>query len=468
MATLPAVLIAAPFSGSGKTTLTTGIVRALTHRGKAVAPFKVGPDYIDPTYHALAAGRPCHNLDSWMLGEDGVQTTFTSGVVQDTDIAIIEGVMGLFDGATGEGITGSSAHIALMLDIPVILVIDARGMAHSAAALVKGYKDFDSRLNLAGVILNRVGSARHAKICQQSIETETGVPVVGYIERNVALQIPERHLGLVPTAENGDWELFIETTALQVAQTVDLELLQTIAAQSNYQRPAVRPQRSTISHVASQPLREQPSSLKIALAKDAAFSFTYAANETLLTQAGATLLPFSPLQNEPIPEDADMLILSGGFPELYARQLSKATNFFASLDQFRGFIYAECGGLMVLTQGIIDQQDQYWPMAGLLSGMVRMTDKVTLGYRQVTAMLDSPLFAAGDTIRGHEFHYSNWLERPDYLPYAYKVEPRSGLDGFQAGVRTRNILASYIHLNFHAKPEIVERLLNHAVVARAA
>ncbi len=451
MTTIPALLIAAPFSGSGKTTLTTGLIRALRLQGYGVAPFKVGPDYIDPSYHAMAAGRPCLNLDSWMLGEDGVKATFAANIDDRTDIAIIEGVMGLFDGATGEGITGSSAHIALLLQIPVILVIDARGMAHSAAAMVKGYKDFIPELNLAGVILNRVGSARHASICQQSIEEMTGVPVVGYMRRDAALQIPERHLGLVPTSEDGQWESFIESTAQRAAETINLDQLRTLADQSHWTQP---------SHQPSHQPTTKPTTKTIAIAKDAAFSFTYAANETALTEAGATLIPFSPLDNEPIPAQADIVLLSGGFPELYARKLSKCSAFFDSLRAFRGFVYAECGGLMVLTQGIIDQQDQYWPMAGLVSGMVRMTDKVTLGYREVTALHDSPLFEKGDTIRGHEFHYSKWMQRPDSLPHAYEVQPRSGLAGWQAGVQRNNIFASYIHLNFYARPALIERLLS--------
>ncbi len=450
---IPRLVIAAPMSGSGKTTIATGLIAALVTLGLRVAPFKVGPDYIDPTYHALAAGRASRNLDAWMLPPERVRALFAHGAA-DTDIALVEGVMGLFDGYSGRDDAGSTAHIARLLDAPVLLVLDASTMARSAAAIVQGLRDFDPRVRLAGVLLNRVGSGGHARMVMEAIESEVSVPVVGYLRRDDILNLPERHLGLIPTLEAGRWRAWLERTRETIAGTVNLEsVLELARAAPELPIPICDPfaRNSDAGHAT------------IAVARDAAFNFIYEDNLDLLRAAGAQIVFFSPLSDRGLPRGTQGLYLCGGFPEIYAAQLAGNSEMRANIRAaFHSAlpIYAECGGLMYLTEQIVDQQNAAYAMVGLLPGRSIMTGCLTLGYRTARAPRDNWLWRAGETIRGHEFHYSSWENRPQDLSPAFELLPNEfeqevRIEGTQVG----NLIASYVHLHFLARPELATRFV---------
>jgi cobyrinic acid a,c-diamide synthase len=446
------LVIAGTHSGVGKTTLTAGLIAALGRRGLSVQPFKAGPDYIDPSYHSLAAGRPCRNLDTWMVPPERVCALFAHAS-QDADLAIVEGVMGLYDGFAYMDDSGSTAQVAKLLGAPVVLVLDASHMARSAAALALGYQRFDPELPLAGYIVNQVGGQAHGQGVAAAIQRATGLPVLGWLPRDPGLEIPERHLGLVPTAEPGphtahrtDWQAFIEAAADQVARYLDLERLLAIARQA----PALTaPDLATLFGGRRG---------VIGVARDEAFSFTYQDNLDLLQAAGAEIVFFSPLRDATLPPGAAGVLLSGGFPELYAEQLAANTAIHQALRQAhrRGVpIYAECGGLMYLTETITDLEGREHTMVGLLPGRSAMTSRLTLGYRLARAAGDSWLLAAGDIVRGHEFHYSTWEDRPPDLPPAYHLLPPDGQgEPYPEGACLGNLWASYVHLHFWAKPEL--------------
>ncbi|MEI7645625.1 MAG: cobyrinate a,c-diamide synthase [Chloroflexales bacterium] len=462
---LPRLLLAAPMSGSGKTTITAGLIAALAARGLQVAPFKCGPDYIDPSYHALAAGRPCANLDAWMVPPAQIPAVLARHSA-GADIAMVEGVMGLFDGYAGDDDAGSSAHIARLTATPVVVVLSVQAMARTAAALVAGLRDFDPRVYVAGVILNNVGSPRHAQLVTQAIERDTGLPVLGALAREAALNLPERHLGLVPTAEPGRWQTWIAQVRARVEADIDLDRLLAIARRA----PAIdvgAKHRPEIGLGERQPCWANASLLQggptIAVARDAAFSFLYEENLDLLRAAGAQICFFSPLHDRALPSGTRAIYLCGGFPELYAAQLSANQPLRESLRAaaVAGLpIYAECGGLMYLTEAVVDAEGQTHPLVGLLPGRSAMTGRLTLGYRTVQAQADSWLWRLGETVRGHEFHYSIWEQRPSALPWLYAclpdaMRPAPTPEGAQQGT----ILASYIHLHFRAHPEIAPRFV---------
>jgi cobyrinic acid a,c-diamide synthase len=446
---IPRLIIAAPMSGSGKTTFTAGLIAALAARGLRVAPFKVGPDYIDPSYHALATGRACYNLDGWLLPPQRVQALFAHRA-QDTDVALVEGMMGLFDGYSSEDDIGSAAHIARLLSMPVLLVLDANAMARSAAALVKGFRDFDPRIRLAGVMLNRVGSTGHARLLQEAIERTVNMPVVGYLIHDEALRLPERHLGLIPTLEAGPWSSWVDELRKKIAATVDLDRILEIARSAE---PLDPPTENPFAPISS------ATRVKIAVARDAAFNFLYDDNLDLLRAAGAEIAFFSPLRDAALPEGSQALYLCGGFPELYAAEIGANTALHSEIRSAfaQGLpIYAECGGLMYLTEQIVDGDGQAHPMVGVLAGKSVMTSRLTIGYRMVRALDDSWLCCAGETMRGHEFHYSTWSGRPASIPPAYElVQADERLEGAHLG----SLVASYVHLHFLAHPELATRMV---------
>ncbi len=481
---LPRLLLAAPMSGSGKTTITAGLIAALTARGLRVAPFKCGPDYIDPSYHALAAGRACHNLDAWLVPPaqiPGVLARRSAGA----DLALIEGVMGLFDGYAGDDDTGSSAHIARLTATPVVVVLDVQAMARTAAALVAGLRDFDPQVRVAGVILNRAGSVRHAQLVTRAIEDATGLPVLGTLIREEAITLPERHLGLVPTSEAGRWQAWIDAVRTRIEASIDLDRLLALAhtapALATPAQMAVSGQPSAVSGqpsavngqpsaVSGQPsaVNGQPSPFTlhpsiIAVARDEAFSFLYEDNLDLLRAAGGQISFFSPLHDRALPEGTGAIYLCGGFPELYAAQLSANQPMLAALRRAAAAglpIYAECGGLMYLTEAVVDVEGRSYPLVGLLTGRSVMTPRLTMGYRTVQAQGDSWLWRTGETIRGHEFHYSTWADRPAPTPWLYQCQPdvlrpESSREGAHQG----NVLASYVHLHFLAYPELAVRFV---------
>jgi cobyrinic acid a,c-diamide synthase len=459
------LVIAGTHSGVGKTTLSVGLIAALRQRGLSIQPFKTGPDYIDPTYHTLAAGRPCRSLDTWMVPPDRVRTLFAYAA-SAADVAIVEGVMGLYDGFAYEDEQGSTAQVAKLLDAPVVLVLDASGLARSAAAVALGYHKFDLDLPLDGFILNRVGGESHGQGVGMAIQRATGRPVLGWLPHDPALEIPERHLGLVPTAEPGRWHAYIQAAADYVTRHLDLDRLLTIAQE---------PQPLTVSNPAailnsgqrivarSEGERRGDGHPVIAVARDEAFSFTYEDNLDLLQTAGAEIVFFSPLRDATLPAGTAGVILSGGFPELYAHQLAANESMRGALHQAYGRgvpIYAECGGLMYLTRSIVDPEGREHPMVGLLPGRSVMAGRLSLGYRLAQAVGDSWLLAGGEMVRGHEFHYSIWQDRPGDLAPAYRLLPPHGHGEPQPeGACLGNLWASYVHLHFWSKPELATRFV---------
>ncbi len=454
-----ALVVAGTHSGVGKTTIAVGIIAALRRRGATVQPFKVGPDYIDPSYHTLAAGRPARNLDTWLIPRERV-SALVAWAGHDADIAVVEGVMGLFDGFDYDTDTGSTADVAKLLHVPVILVIDARAMARSAAAMALGYGAFDPDLPLGGFIINHVAGENHGRGLARAITHTTGLPVFGWVPQDPALEIPERHLGLIPTSEPGRWDTFLRAAANAIEHHVDLEALLSLARTPAPPPPSsnVPPSSAPGGTLGTQPSRPRPI---IAVAHDEAFSFFYQDNLDLLRDAGARVVLFSPLRDTHLPEDTRAIILSGGFPEVYAAQLAHNRAMHRALHDAhaRGLrIYAECGGLMYLTEEIVTQRGDRYPMVGLLPGRSVMTGRLSLGYRIAEAAADSWIFRKGERVRGHEFHYSMWDGRPTDLPPAYRlIPPRGDRLPQDEGASLDNLWASYVHLHFWTQPELARR-----------
>ncbi|MBI3740559.1 MAG: cobyrinate a,c-diamide synthase [Chloroflexi bacterium] len=450
---IPRLIIAAPMSGSGKTTIATALMAAFTARGLRVAPFKVGPDYIDPSYHSVAANRASRNLDAWMLSSQRVRVLFARAA-RDADIALIEGVMGLFDGFSGNDDTGSTAHIARILEAPVLLVLDVSAMARSAAAIVQGIRDFDPRVRIVGVISNRVGSEGHARMVQDAITTEVGLPVVGYLKREDVLNLPERHLGLIPTQEPGCWRAWLDAAKEKIATTVNLDRVLELARMA-----------PPLAEIEDDPFASKARDTRpvIAVARDAAFNFLYEDNLDLLRAVGAQIAFFSPLNDRALPRQTRAIYLCGGFPEIYASELAANVAMRTEIRAaFRAgiLIYAECGGLMYFTEKIVDARHTAHTMVGILPGESVMNGKLTLGYRVARALNNSCLWRAGEIIRGHEFHYSTWENRPRDLAPAYELLPsvfqtETRFDGASIG----NLFASYVHLHFLARPELAARFV---------
>jgi cobyrinic acid a,c-diamide synthase len=437
---IPRLVVAAPASGSGKTTVATGLIAALTTQGLDVSPHKVGPDYIDPGYHALAArGRPGRNLDPWLTGEDRVAPLFRHGA-RDADLAVIEGVMGLYDGAAGAGEFASTAHVAKLLNAPVVLVVDAASAGRSVAALVHGFVTYDPGVRIGGVILNRVGSDRHEEICRAAIE-ETGLPVFGALRRHDDVATPSRHLGLIPVAERRPEAVAaVERLGALVTDACDLRGLVALA--------------NTAGPLTAEPWDPGPAArprTRIAIAGGPAFTFGYAENEELLTAAGAEVVRFDPLRDPTLPEGAKGIVIGGGFPEAYAAELSANEPLRREVAAFHGPIYAECAGLLYLARRLDDT-----PMCGVLDAEARMTGRLTLGYREAVAVRDSPVARAGERVRGHEFHRTVVDRGPGSEP-AWQWSA-AGTDGFT----TANLLASYLHLHWAGSPQMATRFVGAA------
>lgn len=450
---IPRLVIGGVSSGVGKTTVTTGIITALRGRHLAVQPFKCGPDYIDPGFLALAAGLPCHNLDSWMLTPEAMVELFLHSNRQ-RDIAIVEGVMGLYDGRDGPQGMGSTAEIAKWLKAPVILLIDAGKLSQSAAALVLGYRQLDPTVNIVGVIANKVGSPNHLRLITEAVEKKAGLPLLGYLPQKAGLNLPERHLGLVPSAEKPELDDFLARLVQQIEETIDVSRLLELARTAEPLKltggerlfPQEKPTRRT----------------SIAIARDEAFNFYYQHNLDLLAAWGAELKFFSPLRDSSLPSGVQGAYIGGGFPEVFAAELSANTALKADLARLANDgrpIYAECGGLMYLSQGIIDFDEQRFPMVGLVPGWSKMQKKrQRLGYTTAEAVQDSVIAARGQKLLGHAFHWSN-LPEPTAEQAAYSIlEPSKQLEGFITGPRA-NILASYLHLHFGSEPALAQRFI---------
>lgn len=444
--TIRGLVIGGVHSGVGKTTLTLGLLAALRRRGLTVQPFKVGPDFIDPGHHWLAAGRWSTNLDGWLLSRAENLAIFARRCWQ-AELAVVEGVMGLFDGYDGLSEAGSTAQLAKWLGLPVLLVVDARSLARSAAALVHGYATFDPDLQLLGVVFNRVGSARHLHYLEQALSLVPGVEFFGGLPRLPDLAIPERHLGLV-TVQEWPWTpAFRDRLADLVEEHLDLDRL--LACLPAVKIPEIVSWQSRQSWASQPPVR-------LAVAQDQAFCFYYQENLEYLEQAGAELVYFSPLQSRKLPPGVAGLYLGGGYPEVFARDLAENETLRLEIRHQAAAglpIYAECGGLMFLSQGLTTSDGQHYPMVGVLPCEVRMLPRFkALGYREVRLAQDCLLGPAGLTLRGHEFHYSEITTVTTDSPPAYRVTPRQPGEATTEGFWRPNVLASYIHLHFGSNP----------------
>ena len=449
--TSPRFVLAAPSSGSGKTTLAVGLMSAFAER-MTVQAYKVGPDYIDPGYHTAATARPSRNLDTWMIPPERVKELFSSSAV-NADICIIEGVMGLFDGYDGRTESGSTAEVAKLLSVPVVLVIDAGSMARSAGAIALGFKTFDPHLNLAGVILNNVAGAAHAQWLTEAVQS-VGLTVLGCVPRNQNLSVPERHLGLYMAGERtAATQKFIAAAKEVVRQNIDLSTLEALARSVPDNLPSSVREASVNSVVKT----------RIAIARDDAFCFYYEDNFDLLREAGAELVFFSPLRDSCLPANLSGLYLGGGYPELYATQLADNVSMRMALKSAieSGIpTYAECGGLMSLAESYFDETGIEYPMMGVLPGSTRLTGKLKMGYREVVASQPSPLLGKGQTARGHEFHYSEWIRPEESSSFAYEIQPRMGGESQPEGFARNNLLASYVHLHFASNPNLARNFVH--------
>ncbi|MCL5676898.1 MAG: cobyrinate a,c-diamide synthase [Firmicutes bacterium] len=459
---VPRLLVAGVQSGVGKTTVALGLMRALARKGLRVQPFKIGPDYIDPTYHTAAAGQVSRNLDGWMGGRSLMRHLFARAA-GSADLAIVEGVMGLFDGAGPDSDAGSTAEAAKWLDTPVVLVVDAGGMARSAAAVVQGYAGSNPALRLAGVVFNRVGGEGHYRLLQESLARYTRVPALGYLPRRSAIRAPERHLGLVPILDQSALAPYLDQVADLVEATVDLATILRLAQEAG---PV-----DTTEDKSPFPAAPQPTCCRIGVARDAAFHFYYQDGLDLLTNLGAELAFFSPLAGDALPPDMDALYIGGGFPEVYRQELSAHQGLQLQIGQAYGYglpIYAECGGLMYLSRAIVDLDGRNWPMAGLLPVAVRMQPRLAvLGYARATMLQPTLLGPAGAEVTGHEFHWSVADSPPTDWPPAYRLEgrrPPARLEGFTRG----HLLASYLHVHFAANPDGARHLVAAARAHRQA
>ncbi|MFS0872327.1 cobyrinate a,c-diamide synthase [Paenibacillus xylanilyticus] len=484
----PRLIIAGTGSGAGKTTVTLGLMKALAQRGLRVQGFKCGPDYIDPTYHTAVTGRASRNLDAWMTSPEYVRNTFAKASAGH-DISIIEGVMGLYDGKDPLSNTGSTAEIALVTQTPVILVVDVRSMARSAAAIVLGFQQLEPELNIAGVIVNRCGSAGHYSIVKKAIEQMCGIPVVGWLKRDEDMSIPERHLGLVPAIERGELEPLFQRAADVLLEGTDLDMILELAASapplegntSDHIDSAVESHVSGTygtkpnarEDVSSGSAGEEETNANmrpvIAVARDAAFNFYYPDNLELLEAAGAKLAYFSPLAGEGIPSDADGIYLGGGFPEEFAAVIAGNEVFLSGLRQAVRSdmpLFAECGGYMVLAETLTDRQGLTHSMAGIIPAQVQMQAKrAALGYREASAVQDSFLLKKGEVLRGHEFHYSTMTYREeDTIPYAYETKGLRGLK--QEGYASGHIVAGYTHVHLGSYPGAARRWVEHCLTYR--
>ena len=468
---IPTLVIAGTHSGVGKTSVAIGLMRAFTNRGLQVQSFKVGPDFIDPSHHWRATGRVSHNLDGWMLNREQNLELFNQAC-QGADLAIVEGVMGLFDGYGAESEAGSTAEMAKWLGAPVILVINASALGRSAAALISGYDQFDPDLTVAGVICNQIGSESHLERICLAVRQTVQVPILGGIPRTEPVRIPERHLGLWRANEAGLTD-YLDTLAKLITDHLDLEELIKIA-QSDQEKPTAS---ANFALKTDGPKHlSRSSKVRIGIAQDQAFCFYYAHNLSLLEQAGAELIPFSPIQDS-LPDGLEGLYIGGGYPELHAEQLSENR---VVCDEIATFctsgrpVYAECGGLMYLSQGLLGAEKHRYHFVGILPFWTQMGKRVKLGYRQVDMVGSYRGFPHQGKIRGHRFHYSDIVDaqgnllnidptnletsQRDNLQFNYRLQGWKHHQTWE-GYQVHNVLASYVHLHFGNNPTFAQQFV---------
>ena len=454
MSNCPRLVIAGSHSGVGKSSLTLALVAALRQRGLTVQTFKVGPDYLDPGHLSRVSGRPCYNLDGWMCGRDYVTRLFAEHSA-DADIAIIEGVMGLYDGSSPTSLDGSTAQIADWLQAPVALVVNSHGMARSLAALVHGYASFEPTITLAGVIANFCGSDSHATLLAEALQAANLPPLLGAVPRNALPALPSRHLGLVSATET-PWNAdLIQQLAAAAEQHLNLDLL----LQQAHNAPSLPPipPAPPVKVIAEGKVR-------LAIARDAAFQFYYQDLFDALEQRGVELVFFSPVEDKELPADCNGLYLGGGYPEEHTEQLSCNHTMLNSIREFCNSgrpVYAECGGLMYLSQGLQEEEIK-WPFVGILPSWTRMRSRrKRLGYMEVTLQQPTLIGAAGTRLRGHEFHYSELCDDPLVnLDWGAAYQARTNRDGslHDEGYCRGQVLVSYVHLHLASSPEALDGL----------
>ncbi|PJZ41841.1 cobyrinic acid a,c-diamide synthase [Leptospira kmetyi] len=441
---IPRIVIAGTGSGVGKTTIVLALTQAFQKRGMNVATFKCGPDYLDPTYHARATGKTCHNLDGWLMGKESVLNTFHQAC-HNADIAIIEGVMGLFDGHSPNSETGSTAEIAKWLGAPVLSVVDASGMARTVAALLQGLKAFDPELKLAGAFTNFIGSKSHIQLLK---DASNDIPVFGGFSKHPEHAFPERHLGLYSASEENLSEERFHFWGNLAEEWLEIDSVLKIAKSA----PKIDVPISSTNTVTTR--------CRIGIALDSAFHFYYEENLMRLKEAGAELIFFSPISDSKIPE-ADGLYFGGGYPELFAESLSENVSMLNDIRELaynNKPIYAECGGLMYLSQEIERVDGESFPMLGLIPGKVKMGEKLkALGYVEVVTETRTIFGEAGLRFRGHQFRYSDFEPKESSekeLKFAYKLRRRRGNEVVEEGYQNRSILASYVHAHWASNPTL--------------
>ncbi len=451
-------MIAGTNSGVGKTTVTLGIMSALVQKGINVQGFKAGPDYIDPSHHTFVTGNASRNLDTWVMGNNACRELFQRSAA-NADISVIEGVMGLYDGSIDSTGHGSSAHLAKILSTPVILVVNARGVAQSAGAIVMGFKEFDKDIQLSGVIVNNVASNSHYECIKKSIEDSCSVTVFGYLGKDKDIFIPERHLGLVPSDENRINSALYDKLGQMVLETIDTERLLKAAGSAG-----IFPDHNKSIFVN----KNDSLNVKLAIARDNAFCFYYQDDIDLFESLGAKIKYFSPLNDRYLPDNIDGIFIGGGFPELYAAKLMKNESMSNSILEAHKqgvVIYGECGGMMYLLEKLIDCDGRSFKMCGVLKGTAKMENKRQgLGYVIVDPIYDNVICKRGDTFRAHEFHWSKLLDIPDDNVFAYNTRKSNGSKSGFDGLLNKNVLASYSHVHFSSNPKLAKDFLSAMAV----
>ena len=451
---IPSIVIAGTNSGCGKTTISMGIMAALVKRGIKVQPFKVGPDFIDPMFHTFITGRASRNLDSWLLDEDTVRYLFMKNAA-GTDIAVIEGVMGFFDGFGGKSIEASTAHVSQIIGAPVILVINGEAMSLSAAAIVKGFADFDKNVDISGVIINNISGESHFKILKEAIEIHTGIPVLGYLKRNSDLAIESRHLGLVTSSEITGLKEKAEILASEIEKTIDLDLLLRLSGEAHELAQKKTYDIATVG---------KP---RIAVALDKAFNFYYRDNLDLLEMLGADLVFFSPLNDTVLPQKIGGLYLGGGYPEVWAKELQANVSMKNDIKkQIESGLptYAECGGFMYLTDSLTDKSGNSFKMAGVIPGKCQMTGSLKrFGYVCIEISEDNVLSDKGSLIRAHEFHYSEASIDESIKTCFNVLKNKDSASGksWHCGYKVNNLLAGYAHMHFWSNIEFARNFVSH-------
>ena len=455
---IPRIIIAGTSSGVGKTSVTLGILHKFKELGFKIQSFKVGPDFIDPAYHTFVTNNPCYNLDSWLMGEKGVINTFEK-YTRGKDIAVVEGVMGLFDGAEGKNNFASTAQIAKILDSPIILVIDASKAARSIAAIAYGFMNFDKGLKIKGIILNKIASNKHFQLIKDAFDNNIKIPIVGVIYKNQEFTFSERHLGLIPTAElDNKRKKKILNSVRTISDCLDPDKLISLIMPLKNEKTLKKKDKT---------IKQQLKNLKIAVALDNSFNFYYQENLDILQKKGAELIFFSPLNDNYLPEEINGILLGGGFPEILSKDLTKNQSMMNSIKKIAETeipLYAECGGLMYLTKSIKEGIHRYkknneiiefeensqktYKMIGLIDAVTKMTNQLTLNYTQGKILNESFLFGKVKNIRGHEFHYSKIENIHHDIRYSYYLEKGIGISEKKDGIIVYNTIASYTHLHF--------------------